>query len=172
VANQKHDYTKLEQEFVTSKLSIREIGRRNDIPFGSIAEYARSHDWTSKRAAYQSSLSRRTYERVADEVANEEAAITKESVLVLRATLRRYAEQLKDGVISVTPKDAVLAIQTLSVMLTNSDRDEGNIIEGSVAPERPDAEWLRRVVDVARSRAAAGDVAADFDERAEGTLVN
>lgn len=128
MANQKHDYTKLEQEFVTSKISIRELGRRNDIPFGSIAEYARSHDWTGKRAAYQSSLSRRTYERVADEIAHEDAAITKESVLVLRATLRRYAEQLRDGAISVTPKDAVMAIQTLATIMTNGDTDEGTII--------------------------------------------
>lgn len=113
----KWDPKKVEQEFVTTDLSIRELARRNNVSQSSMAKHARDNDWAGKRAAYKASLSRRTYEKMAAEIADQEGIIREENILVMRATLRRYAEMLAAGEVNVTTKDAVEAVKTIAFLM-------------------------------------------------------
>jgi hypothetical protein len=143
------DPKKVEQEFVTSDLSIRELARRNGVSQSSMAKHARDNDWAGKRVAYKSALSRRGYEAMAAEIASQEGIIREESVLVMRATLRKYAERLASGEVAVSTKDAVEAVRTIAFLLgepQSGSRDADNARTVS----KPDADHLRRVAEAAR----------------------
>jgi hypothetical protein len=150
------DAKRVEQEFVTSDLSVRELARRNSVAFSSMAKHARDNDWQGKRVAYKAAISRRGYEAMAAEIASQEGIIREESVLVMRATLRKYAERLAAGDVAVTTKDAVEAVRTIAFLLgepSSGSRDPDNARTVS----KPDADHLRRVAEAAR-RQLSGSV--------------
>lgn len=147
----KWDPKKVEQEFVTSDLSIRELARRNDVSYSSMAKHARDNDWSGKRVAYKASLSRQTYEKMAAEIADQEGIIREESLIVLRASLRRYAEQLAAGEVNITTKDAVEVVKAIKDMMREPE-DGKRDAEGARTVSKPDAEHIRRVAEAARSR--------------------
>jgi transcriptional regulator with XRE-family HTH domain len=168
----KHDYAPVRKEYVTSDVSINELARRLGISNSTLAERARGEGWYDERAAYKSAVAKRSYEGVADKVGAEKAAIENERVNVLRATLRRYAQQLVAGEINVTPKDAIEASKALKEFTTDpSGNTDGEIIV-PVGRELP-AEWLRRVLDIARERGtSAGDLGSDSRAGAAGSRVH
>jgi hypothetical protein len=145
------DPKKVEQEFVTSDLSIRELARRSNVSYSSMAKHARDNDWNGKRMAYKSSLSRQTYERMAAEIADQEGIIREESILVLRASLRRYAEQLAAGEVTITTKDAVEVVKAIKDMMREPD-DGKRDADNARTVSKPDAEHLRRIAEAARGR--------------------
>lgn len=152
----KWDPQALEKEFVTTDITIRELARRHEVSWSTVASWARKEDWKGKRVAYKSALSRRGYESMAVEVASQEGLVRDESVTVMRATLRVYAQQLASGEIKVTTRDAVEAVRTLATLLQEPEGPkDGNVIE--VGPPA-DADFLRRVVEAARRRLAAPGV--------------
>ena len=158
------DPKRVEQEFVTSDLSIRELARRNNVSQSSMAKHARDNDWAGKRVAYKAALSRRGYEAMAAEIASQEGIIREESVLVMRATLRKYAERLAAGDVAISTKDAVEAVKTIAFLLGEPDsgrRDADNARTVS----KPDADHLRRVAEAARKQLAGPVVL-------EGTVVS
>lgn len=143
------DPKRVEQEFVTSDLSIRELARRHGVAQSSMAKHARDNDWAGKRVAYKAALSRRGYEAMAAEIASQEGIIREESILVMRATLRKYAERLAAGDVPVSTKDAVEAVKTIAFLMgepASGSRDADNARTVS----KPDAEHLRRVAEAAR----------------------
>ena len=169
----KHDYAPVRKEYVTSDVSINELARRLGISNSTLAERARGEGWYDERAAYKSAVAKRSYEGVADKVGAEKAAIENERVNVLRATLRRYAQQLVSGEINVTPKDAIEASKALKEFTTDpsSGVKDGEIIV-PVGRELP-SEWLRRVLDIARERgSSAGDLGSDSRAGAAGSRVH
>ena len=169
----KHDYAPVRKEYVTSDVSINELARRLGISNSTLAERARGEGWYDERAAYKSAVAKRSYEGVADKVGAEKAAIENERVNVLRATLRRYAQQLVSGEINVTPKDAIEASKALKEFTTDpsSGEKDGEIIV-PVGRELP-SEWLRRVLDIARERgSSAGDLGSDSRAGAAGSRVH
>ena len=159
-APRKYDAVEVEKEYVTGTLSIRALAMKHKVAFSSLASYARSHDWNGKRIAYQSSLSRRGYEAMAASIANEQGAIRDESITVLRATLRVYAQRLAKGDVNVTTKDAVEAIRSLAVLLDEPEgvKDEPRNVTGT--GRSPDADFLRRAIEAARGRLDPGSVLA------------
>jgi transcriptional regulator with XRE-family HTH domain len=160
------------KEYVTSDVSINELARRLGISNSTLAERARGEGWYNERAAYKSAVARRSYEGVADKVGAEKAAIENERVNVLRATLRRYAQQLVAGEINVTPKDAIEASKALKEFTTDPGGNMDGEIIVPVGRELP-AEWLRRVLDLARERgSAAGDLGSDTGASAAGSRVH
>ena len=169
----KHDYAPVRKEYVTSDVSINELARRLGISNSTLAERARGEGWYDERAAYKSAVAKRSYEGVADKVGAEKAAIENERVNVLRATLRRYAQQLVSGEINVTPKDAIEASKALKEFTTDpsSGVKDGEIIV-PVGRELS-SEWLRRVLDIARERgSSAGDLGSDSRAGAAGSRVH
>jgi hypothetical protein len=159
-APRKYDAKVVEQEYVTGQDSIRGLAAKHGISFSTLAAQARKDDWKGRRIAYQSSLSRRGYETMAAQVAGAEAAIREESIAVLRATLRVYAQRLTNGEVPVSTKDAVETIRQLAVLLGEPEggsRDEPYNVTGTDRA-KPDADFLRRAIEAARGRLAAGGV--------------
>lgn len=145
------DAKKTEQEYVTSTLSVRELARRNGVSYSSMAKHARDNDWNGKRVAYQAALSRRGYEAMAAELASQEGIIREESVLVMRATLRKYAERLAAGDVAVSTKDAVEAVRTIAYLLGEPNSGQRGATDAR-SVNKPDADHLRRVAEVARKQ--------------------
>ena len=161
------DWESIEHDYVTTELSLRELGRRHGVGWSSIATRAKREKWTEKRQAYRDRLNRRSYERTIDRLAEDQADIRHESVLVMRATLRRYAEQLRTGTVSVTTKDAVQAVQTLLLLMGEpTTRSEAKVIEFSTGGI--DTEDLRRLVELARARVVEGSLGEPAVPRIEG----
>ena len=149
------DWAILEREFVAGTMSLREVARRNGLSNGYVSAYARDHEWAMKRNAYQSAVARQSYESMAEAAGHNEAQVRSESVAVLLATLRRYAEQLINGTVVVTTKDAILSIDMLTQLLRplGASSEEETII--NVTTGQPDADFLRRVIEAARRGQAA-----------------
>ena len=145
------DPRKAELEFVTSELSIRELARRHDVSQSSMAKHARENDWKGKRYAYQSSISRQGYERMASEIVAQEGIIREESIVVMRATLRVYAERLASGEIAPSTKDAVEAVKIIAQLMGEPDSGKRDA-DNARTVSKPDAEHLRRVAEAARAR--------------------
>jgi transposase-like protein len=146
------DPKRVEQEFVTSELSIRELARRHGVSQSSMAKHARDNDWKGKRIAYKAAISRRGYEHMAAEIAAQEGIIREESIIVMRATLRKYAEGLAAGDVHVNTKDAVEAVKTIAQLMGEPDSGKRDA-DNARTVSKPDAEHLRRVAEAARERA-------------------
>jgi len=165
------DPKKVELEFVTSDLSIRELARRNNVSYSSMAKHARDNDWNGKRTAYKASLSRQTYERMAAEIADQEGIIREESLIVLRASLRRYAEQLAAGEVTITTKDAVEVVKAIRDMMREPE-DGKRDADTARTVSKPDAEHLRRIAEAARARSRPVILEGTARPGEQGTRVN
>jgi hypothetical protein len=145
------DPKKAEIEFVTSELSVRELARRHDVSQSSMAKHARENDWKGKRHAYQASISRQGYEKMASEIVAQEGIIREESIVVMRATLRVYAERLASGEVAPNTKDAVEAVKTIAHLMGEPDSGKRDA-DSARTVSKPDAEHLRRVAEAARAK--------------------
>lgn len=152
----KFDPQSVEQEFVTSDISIRELARRHAVSWSTLASWARKEDWRGKRVAYKAALSRRSYEVMAADIATQTGVVKEESVAVMRATLRAYAQQLKNGEVKVNVKDAVEAVRALTLLLAEPEETKEDPTVVSVGPSG-DADFFRRIVETARRRVAASE---------------
>lgn len=169
-----HDYTEVKKEYITTDVSLNELARRMGISNSTIAERARNEGWLAERNAYRSAVTKGTYEKVADKVSSEKAVIENERINVLRATLRQYARQIMEGSIQVSPKDAIEAVKALKEWTgeAGGERDKDGEIIVPVGRELP-AEWLRRVLELARERgAASGGVEADRGAGSPGSRIH
>jgi hypothetical protein len=149
--NAKINYELVKQKYMTEGRSYASLAAEFGVTAQSIAAVGKRDDWRGQRMAYQNAVSRRTVEKMAEGVASEGAVIRSEAVLVARATLRRYAQDIAEGKVAVTAKDAALMIELLVNELApdNSRENDAPII---VSPSG-DADLLRRVVEAARGRA-------------------
>jgi hypothetical protein len=155
----KYDPKAVEHEYVTGEISLRALAAAHGVSFSSLAAYARKEDWAGKKVAYQSALSRRTYEAMAAEQGNLQGVIKEDSIKVLRATLTVFAEQLAARKVAVTPKDAIEVVRALAVLLGQEEgADDRTTI--NVTPRAVDADLLRRVAEAARGQIAADTVLA------------
>lgn len=165
----KADYAEVERKYVVDERSYRSLAAEYGLSVQTIAERGKKEDWPGKRLAYQAAIKRRSYEKMADGIATESAAIKSEAIMVARATLRRYAQDIVEGKIAVTAKDAAIMIELLVKELApDSSREaEGDTV---IVGAKPDADILRRVVEAARQRGApTGDLATTALVSSEGT---
>lgn len=165
----------LEREFITTDVTIRELARRHGMSWSAIATRARKTDdagltWYEKKQSFAESVSSKSYDKTAEKFAAEESSIREELILVHRATIHAYAAQLREGKISITPKDAVGATSALLLMLGEAtSRTETTTID--VTANLP-AEDLRRLAEFARTKLIEGTVATPSVDKSEGTLKN
>ena len=153
----KVDWKVLERESVIEGKSDREIARSWGLSNATVSAKHRADDWTGKRLAYQNAMSRRSYEKVAESVANEQAEVTKESVLAARLYLRKFIADVNAGTIKPNAKDAIGMIQLLVTQLTAPAEEKTDV--PVVVEQTPDVDFLRRVLETARERVAeSGDV--------------
>ena len=177
MAGKVDNWSELERMYVVDGKSHREIARIADISNSTVSQKAKRDDWEGKRLAYQASLNRRGYELAAAEVANEQHLIVKENVLVSRAYIRTFAQQLAEGKVTTNAKDALSFMQFLAETFDATKgeglKDGPKVIEGSAVSVGDNADLVRRVVEAARSRRApAGGVDGGVLGRPEGTLPN
>lgn len=156
----KYDPQLVEHEYVTGDISLRKLAEKHGVSFSSLAAYARSKDWTGRRIAYQTSLSRRTYEVMAADQANIKGSINEDSMKVLRATLSVYAEQLAARKVSITPKDAIESIRALAILLGQEEggRDTDGPVTVTGTSRTINADLLRGVAAAARGRLATESI--------------
>lgn len=163
----------LEREFVTGGVSIRELARRYDMSWSAIATRARKPDdagltWYDKKSAFETSVATKSFDKTVEKFANEDASIREELIIVHRATIHAYAQQLREGKIAVTPKDAVGATSALLLMLGEAtSRTETTTFVDSTSL-KPDE--LRRLAEFARSRIVDGTVASAAEPEPERPL--
>lgn len=171
----KVDHKLLEREFVTGDVSVRELARRHGISWSAVAYQARKEDdagltWYDKKKAFSESVSHKSYDKMAERVATEDVAIRDELVLVHRATIHAYAQQLREGKVAITPKDAVAASQQLLLMMgeATSRAETKNLdLRATV-----DLDEFRRIAELARSRLSSGNMAGLAPGEPEGTRPN
>lgn len=158
----KADYKEAERRFVTEGKSIREICREMGLTsWSGMAAVSRREDWVGKRKAYEAAIARRSYEVSAATVAGERREIRDEAVLAGRATIRQYLAQLRDGKVSVNPRDAQLWAAFLMAEMSDAPADTSGEVPNVRNVTPPDADLLRRVVEAARERVApAGSLGA------------
>lgn len=152
----KVDWTIVKSLYVTEGKSARELARQFGLSNSTVSAKAKAEDWDGERIVHQKAIERRSYEKVAESVANEQAAIKSESVLAARLYLRKFIEQVNAGQIQTDAKGAATMIQLLTRELTVAEgsgrQDEPTIIEVNGSA---DTEQLRRLLEVARERRAA-----------------
>lgn len=168
----KIDYNALEKMYVTEDKTYAELARLSNITAQSVSEYGKRNDWPGKRAAYRAALSRRGYEQVAEAVSYQQTTILNEAIAVARASLRRYADDIVSGKVTVTAKDAAEMIRLLVKELSPDDSRDTN---GPIVIEQQseDADFLRRLVATARERAGTtGGVGTAVAVRATRTRPN
>lgn len=169
----KVDYKAIEQEYVTTGLSYRELGRRHGINFSTLAARARAENWRDKRLAYEQTVSRKTYEKIADKVATEEAKIRDENILTLRLGIRKFAQDVAANKVSISASDATKMIETLARLVSEPDQVNPDDSITVVPVGRPDADLLRRIVEASRGRLDRPGLLEDpAGPGAEGTLIN
>lgn len=157
----KYDPKVVEHEYVTTEISLRALAQKHGVSFSSLAAFARKEDWTGKRVAYESALSRRTYDVMAQDAGDLRGSVKNESVKLLRAQLAVYAEQLSARKVPITPKDAIETVRALAVLLGQEEggttADDRTIIVSG--PSRSvDADLLRRIADAARGQLSPAGV--------------
>ena len=171
----KVDPSMLEREYVTTNLSFRDLGERYGMSWSAIATRARKPDaggltWKDKRDAFRQSVATRSFDRTVEKFATEDSTIREELVLVHRVTIHAYAQQLKEGKVAVSPKDAVGATQALLLMLGDAtSRTESKNID--ISANLP-IEDLRQLAEFARTKLIEGTVADVTERQPEGTLQN
>lgn len=153
------NWEELRALYVIHNKSHREIAHMAGCSNSTISVRARKEDWDGQRMAYRASIAQRGYENAAAVVANENAGILRENILLARAYLRLTAQAMKDGTIKPNAKDALEMMRYLTEQLAplaNEGTGDGpRIIEGSaVSVGGAGSDFLRRLVEVARTRVA------------------
>jgi hypothetical protein len=152
----KVDWTIIKSLYVTEGLSARELARRFGLSNGTVSARVRKEDWEGEKIVHHKSIERRSYEKVAETVASESAAIKNESVLAARLYLRKFIEQVNAGQVSTDAKGAAVMIQLLTRDLASPEgmdrSDTPTIIEVN---NSGDTDALKRLLEVARERRTA-----------------
>ncbi len=134
--NKRHDFARLEREFITTDISLRELCRRHGITAHSLVTVqAKKHEWAEKRAVHQTRASEVFIEKHAGRLADRQAEISDEALEAIaeaiakfRADLKATEKKLVHGewievpVMRLTPKDAAILIDRLLVLSDHPSR--------------------------------------------------
>lgn len=155
----KADYRTLEQEYVTSNVSIRAIAAKYNVAFSAVAKKARELDWNKKRAEYQSQARDKALMSAMERIADDAAEIKVEAVTAMRATIYSYIDNLKSGQVTVGTKEAALAIDKLMLLLGEAtERKETHVtIDDSL--RNADTAELQQLLALVRARVVDGRAA-------------
>jgi len=174
------NWSELERLFVVEGKTAREIARIAGISNSTVSARAKREDWEGRKIAYKARLAQRGYEQTADAVAHQQQEVRSESILVARAYIRTFAQQLAEKKIATNAKDTLEFIRFLAAEMDpvkgEGLKDSAKIIEGTSVPALGSGsgeDFLRRIVEVARSRVAApGGLGGDPLVEPPGALKN
>jgi transposase-like protein len=165
--NKTHDYARLEREYVSSRISLRELCRRHGISTHSVVvDQARKRKWAEKREAYQMKESDAFIEKHAARHADRQAEISDKVLDAIDKAITKFRGDMRatrpvrqpDGsiteepVMRLMPKDVALLIDRLQILFEHPSR----ITESrdlSIRSELP-IDAPNRIVKLTQGRAA------------------
>jgi len=174
------NWSELERLFVVEGMTARKIATFAGISNSTVSARAKREDWEGRRIAYKARLAQRGYEASADAVAHQQVEVRQESILVARAYIRTFAQQLAEKKVTTNAKDTLEFIRFLASEMDPAKgeglKDGTKVIEGTAVPTLGSGsgeDFLRRIVEVARTRVAApGGLGGDPMGESPGTLKN
>lgn len=165
--NKRHDFARLEREFITTDISLRALCRKHGIGAHSlITVQAKKGRWQEKREQYQAKESEAFMSRHAARMADRQAEIRDKAIDVIDEALDKFREDLRatklvrqpDGSITdepawlMKPRDAALLIDRLQVLF-----DRPSVIsqhQGLTASTEVSADALREFIEATRGMGA------------------
>ena len=162
------DYAKLEREYITGTMSLRELCRRHGVAAHSaVVVQARQGNWAEKRGAYRDRSTSTFIEQHADHIAAHQAQIRDhaldaidEAITKLRADLWATEKKLIDGewvevpAMRMTPKDLAILIDRFQILFGRPSMiSEGRGFAPAITPEPLTVEVLRGIVEATRGLA-------------------
>ena len=129
--NKRHDFARLEREFITSDISIRGLCRKHNISAHSlVVVQAQKGDWAAKREQYRAKASESFNETYAVRMADRQAAINDKFLDGIDEAITKFREDMKatkpvrqpDGNIVeqpawyMKPKDLAILIDRLQIL--------------------------------------------------------
>jgi len=151
MSNRKADYATLEREYIYGEISMSEMARREGLSKGTLGEYARNHEWESRRESYRSELAQRTTNKMVERTADQHAQVNDEIFKAMRATIYKYVEALHAGHVVPSTKDAVMAAEIMRSMFGEPDkRIEVKSFGVTATGQLTDPEFLRRLEQLTR----------------------
>ena len=128
--NKRHDFARLEREFVTSQISLRELCRRHGITAHSLVTVqAKKGQWAEKREQYRAKADESFMTHHAEKLADRQAEIQDkvldaidESLDKFRSDMRATEKKRIDGewvevpVMRLKPADVAVLIDRLMVL--------------------------------------------------------
>ena len=166
VINKSHDFAKLEREYVTSQMSVRELCRRNGITAHSLVTVqAKKGRWAEKREQYQAKASDAFIDKYAVRMADRQAEIHDQALDAIDEAITKFRSDLKaterkcvDGewvevpVMRLTPRDIAVLIDRLQILFDRPSRvNEGRDL--SISSEIS-IDALNQLVELTRGRGA------------------
>lgn len=170
----KHDYLKLERQFVEGSMSIRELCRQNDInSWSTVNSYANKHAWNEKRQKFQDDLREKESSAVATKMAEGRADLIAQALddglrvankamfTFLDSLEDRWVKNPKTGELVLIPAQLIEAgdfvkifdkIMVLNGQPTKREAHVGLNVSGDLTPENTPVELLRDVIALARER--------------------
>jgi len=94
--NKRHDFARLEREYVTSQISLRELCRRHGISAHSVVvDQSQKHDWAAKREAYRARESESFIEKHSARMADHQAEISDKALDAIDESLDRFRSDMR-----------------------------------------------------------------------------
>jgi hypothetical protein len=170
----KHDYLKLERQYVEGTMSIRELCRDNGInSWSTVNAYANKHVWNEKRQKFQddlrekesSAIARKLAEGRADQIAqalDDGIKVANKAMFTFLDSLEdRWVKHPKTGDLIFIPAQLIEAgdfvkifdkVIVLNGLATKREAHVGLNVSGEFSPENTPVELLRDVIALARER--------------------
>ena len=162
--NKRHDFARLEREYVTSQVSLRELCRRHNITAHSLVTVqAKKGKWAEKREQYQARESDAFMSRHAARMADRLAEIQDKAIDVIDEALDKFASDMDatekkriDGewvevpVMRLKPSDVAILLDRLQVLF-----EKPSVIsqhQGLKVTSELSAESLREFIEATRGR--------------------
>lgn len=162
MANRKYPYEDMEAEYVASNdISMHEIARRYGVTNPSLVhEYARSHDWVSKREMRMMRTNKTKVALLGDRMAVRESKLedTVDKVIdLINDTLDKLGRDIRENPdsVKITPRDLALLADRVMVLRgqpsqITEERNLGLSLSGTVGPDQ-----LRAIMELTRGVASS-----------------
>ena len=163
--NRRHDFAKLEREFITGQISLRELCRRHNISAHSLVTVqAKKRKWAEKRQQYQAKESEAFMSRHAARQADRVAEVRDKALDAIDKALDKFNSDMRatemkriDGewvavpVMRLKPKDVAILIDRLMVLFEKPSAISQH--QGLSVTSELSAESLREFIEATRETA-------------------
>ena len=165
--NKRHDFARLEREFITSDISLRALCRKHNISARSLVTVqAKKNDWAGKREAYQAKETDSFIETYADRMADRRAEISDKFLDAIDEAITKFRTDMKatklvrqpDGsiteepVMRLTPKDVSILIDRFQVLFEKPSLISQH--QGLTASSEFSTDALREFIEATRGMEA------------------